>query len=130
MRLNRYQKSDSQNLAKNICMQNFFKIQYPLKRLLITEELVSPEACWLGSTHFFIHTKNPLTEMNHNLGISTYDPLKYKMLNSILILSTGLLRVCTKTLIFLFLNQNVCCGYSKEHPKHMLKLMGKKIFTI
>ena len=37
-------------------------------------------------------------------------------------------------LIFLFLNQNICCGYSKngsfEHPKHMLKLMGKKILTI
>ena len=41
--------------------------------------------------------------------------------------------------IFLFLNQNICCGYSKEpsewegsfeHPKHMLKLMGKKIFKI
>ena len=40
---------------------------------------------------------------------------------------------------FLFLNQNICCGYSKEpshwdgsfeHPKHMLKLVGKKIFTI
>ena len=40
---------------------------------------------------------------------------------------------------FLILNQNICCGYSKEpsqgdgsfeHPKHMLKLMGKKIFTI
>ena len=49
------------------------------------------------------------------------------------------LRVRTKKLIFLFLNQNTCCGYSKEpsqwdgsfeHPKHMLKLMGKKIFTI
>ena len=40
---------------------------------------------------------------------------------------------------FLFLNQNICCGYSKEpsqcvgsfeHPKNMLKLLGKKIFTI
>ena len=40
---------------------------------------------------------------------------------------------------FLFLNRSICCGYSKEppqrdgsfeHPKHMLKLMGKKIFTI
>ena len=39
---------------------------------------------------------------------------------------------------FLLLNQNLCCGYSKEpsqwdgsfeHPKHMLKIMGKKIFT-
>ena len=42
-------------------------------------------------------------------------------------------------MFFLFLNQNICCGYSKEpsqwdgsfkHPKHMLKIMGKKIFTI
>ena len=28
---------------------------------------------------------------------------------------TGLqLRVCIEKLIFLFLNQNICCGYSKE----------------
>ena len=49
------------------------------------------------------------------------------------------LRLRNENLIFLFLNQNICCGYSKEpsqrdgsfeHPKHMLKLMGKKIFTI
>ena len=41
-------------------------------------------------------------------------------------------------IFFFFLNQNICCGYSKEpsqwdgsfeHPKYMLKLMGKKIFT-
>ena len=40
---------------------------------------------------------------------------------------------------FYFYHQNICCGYSKEpsqwdgsfeHLKHMLKLMGKKIFTI
>ena len=53
---------------------------------------------------------------------------------------TGLkLRVRTKKIIFLFLNQKICCGYSNktsqregslEHQKHMLKLMGKKIFTI
>ena len=39
----------------------------------------------------------------------------------------------------LFLNQNICCGYSKEpsqcddsfeHPKHMFRLLGKKIITI
>ena len=45
------------------------------------------------------------------------------------------LRVCTKNLIFLFLNKNICCGYSQEpcglegsfeHPKHMFKLMNKK----
>ena len=44
-----------------------------------------------------------------------------------------------ENLIFLFLNQSICCGYSKEpsqwngsfnHPKHMLKLMGKKILNI
>ena len=49
------------------------------------------------------------------------------------------LRVRNENLIFLFLNQNICCGYSKEpsqwdgsfeRPKHMLKLRGKKIFTI
>ena len=49
------------------------------------------------------------------------------------------LSVHIKTLIFLFLNQNICCGYSKEpsqwdssfeHPNHLLKLMGKKIFTV
>ena len=39
---------------------------------------------------------------------------------------------------FLFLNQNICCGYSKEpsrggsfeHRKHMFKLMDKKIIVI
>ena len=40
---------------------------------------------------------------------------------------------------FLFLNQNICCGYSKEpsqgdgsfeHLKHMTKPMGNKIFTL
>ena len=42
-------------------------------------------------------------------------------------------------LIFLFLNQNICCGYSKElsrwdgsfeHPKHMFKVVDKKIIAI
>ena len=52
-----------------------------------------------------------------------------------LILRPGLkLWVCTKKLFFLFLNQNICCGYSKEpcqwdnsfeHPKHVLKLMSR-----
>ena len=47
------------------------------------------------------------------------------------------IRVHNRKLFFLFLNQNICCGYSKEpsmrrffeHPKRMLKLMGKKIIT-
>ena len=42
-------------------------------------------------------------------------------------------------LLFLFLNQNICCGYSKEppqldgsfeHTKHTFRLLGKKIITI
>ena len=42
-------------------------------------------------------------------------------------------------LIFLFLNQNICCGYSKEpsrwdgsfeHPKQVFKVMDKKMFAI
>ena len=46
--------------------------------------------------------------------------------------------VHTKKITFLCLNQNIFCGCSKEpsqrvgsfkHPKHMLKLMGKKILT-
>ena len=47
--------------------------------------------------------------------------------------------MCNWKLFFLFLNQNICCGYSKElsqwdgsfeHLKHMFKLMDKKIITI
>ena len=36
-------------------------------------------------------------------------------------------------LFFLFLKQNICCGYSKgsfDHPKHIIKLMYKKIVII
>ena len=42
-------------------------------------------------------------------------------------------------IIFLFLNQNICCWCSKEpsqldgffkHQKQMLKMMGMKIFTL
>ena len=44
-------------------------------------------------------------------------------------------RVCNQNLIFLFLNQKICCGWSKElsqwdgsfeHIKHMFKFMGKE----
>ena len=31
--------------------------------------------------------------------------------------------------IFLFVNQKICCGYSKE-PSHIFKLMDKKIVTL
>ena len=49
------------------------------------------------------------------------------------------IRVCNWKLFFLFFNHNICCGYSKEpsqwdgsfeHPKHMFKLMDKKIIQI
>ena len=49
------------------------------------------------------------------------------------------IRVRTGKLFFLLLNQNICCGYSKElsqwdgsfeHPKHMFQLMGKEINVI
>ena len=33
------------------------------------------------------------------------------------------LRVCTKKIVFLFLIQNICCGYSKE-PKTYLQTDG------
>ena len=47
-------------------------------------------------------------------------------------------RVQLKNIVFLFLNQNICCGCSKEpsrygsfdHPKHMFELMDKKIIAI
>ena len=49
------------------------------------------------------------------------------------------IRVRIEKLFSLFLIQNICCGYSKEpsqwdgsfeHPKHMFKLMGKKIIKL
>ena len=49
------------------------------------------------------------------------------------------IRAHTGKLYFLFLNRNICCGYSKEpskwdgsfgHPKHMFQLMGKEIDAI
>ena len=48
------------------------------------------------------------------------------------------IRVRNRKLFFLFLNQNICCGYSKEPsqrdgsfelPKHMFTLMGNKMIT-
>ena len=49
------------------------------------------------------------------------------------------LRVRNGKLFFLFLNQNICCGYSKEpsrgdgsfeHPQHIFELMDKKIIGL
>ena len=67
--------------------------------------------------------------------------IQFNFLNHILLLLlSGLqIRVCIGKLFSLFLIQNICCGYSKEpsqldgsfeHPKHMFRLMGKKIVTI
>ena len=64
---------------------------------------------------------------------------KYQPLVKIVYQKNNFLISRTRKRIFLFLNQNICCGYSKEpsrgdesfeHPKHMLKLMGKKMFKI
>ena len=55
----------------------------------------------------------------------------------IFIYYTPLVKCITKKK-FLFLNQNICCGYSKEpsqrdssfeYPEHMLKVKGKKILS-
>ena len=55
------------------------------------------------------------------------------------ILSDPQIRVRNWKVFFLFLNQNTCCGYSKEpyrcdgsfeHPKQMFKLMDKKMIAI
>ena len=55
------------------------------------------------------------------------------------VLSSPKIRVRNWKLFFLFLNQNICCGNSKEpsrwdgyfeHTKHMFKLMVKKIIAI
>ena len=49
------------------------------------------------------------------------------------------MRVGNWKLFFLFINQNISCGYSNEqskwdgsfeHPKHMFKFMGKEINAI
>ena len=42
------------------------------------------------------------------------------------------IKVYIGKLFSLFCIQNICCMYSKEpsHPKHMFKLMGKKLITI
>ena len=48
------------------------------------------------------------------------------------------LRVPKRKIIFLFLNQNICCGSSKNRlnemdlmsTQNMLKIMGKKLFPI
>ena len=66
--------------------------------------------------------------------------IKWRYKVTALYVSSGLkLRVCTKKLFFLFLNQSICCGNSKGTvsvrrfflaPKTYVKLMSKKIFTI
>ena len=63
---------------------------------MLLQNLISlptyPKFCWYatGTTHIF-----------HLVALSEYIP--------------GLeLSVCNKNLIFLFLNPNICCGYSKE----------------
>ena len=70
------------------------------------------------------------------LGIRVAAPNIDEVLYSNYILDPGLqIRVHIWKLFFLFLNQNICSGYSKEpspwdgsfeHPKHMFQLMGEE----
>ena len=70
------------------------------------------------------------------LGIRVAAPNIDEVPYSNYIINLGLqIRVCIRKLFFLFLNHNICSGYSKEpsqrdgsfeHPKHMFKLMGEE----
>ena len=40
------------------------------------------------------------------------------------------IRLHNRKIIFYFLNQNICCRYSKEPSQRVLKLMVKQIFKI
>ena len=52
-----------------------------------------------------------------------------------LVIDRPLVKSANRKIVFLFRNQNICCGYSNEqsqwdgsfeHPDHTLKIMGKK----
>ena len=94
-----------------------------------------------GNTHTRIEAWHYVQEEDTAYTTSDQNPT-YP--NSILLQSTTpiILQVndfisglCSRKIIFLFLNQNICCGYSKEpsqrdvffeHPKHMLNLWVRK----
>ena len=102
--------------------------------------------CWFYNTHNTIY--NVRTQLNSLSELTLLYPnmfwLKYTKIIATLCFkllqkSWLQLRARNRKMIFLFLNQNICCGYSKEpshwdgsfeHPKHMLNTMGKKIFKI
>ena len=87
-----------------------------------------PKDCFCHSKHFilvFIVCQSTRLTMSATETCALNRPFK--------------LSVHNRNIIFLFLNQNIHCGHSKEwsqldcsfdHPNHMLKIMGKKIFTI
>ena len=71
--------------------------------------------------------------------ISNFCACKQELIECLIFVSGPQIRVRNKKVFFLFLNQNICCGYSKEpsqwdgffeHPKHMFKVMDKKIIAI
>ena len=74
--------------------------------------------------HFKIHENEVLFTIN----VETWNSTCTKVLQQQPAHGPGIqLRVCD--IFYVFLNQNICCGYSKE-PMTMLKLMGEKISTI
>ena len=94
---------------------------------------------WVITTHILVEKLENLFLITHSYVVAClknyYKPWRIFLRNSVV---SGLkLIVRTQKNIFLFLNQNICCGYSKEpsqwdgsfeHTKHMLKLMGKKVY--
>ena len=100
------------------------------------DQMTSNKASWSGSTLLlYLHNVAMVLMKLHNLidlkSCPTPPPPPHK--------KTKTKRVCNWKLFFIFLNQNICYGYSKEpsqwdgsfeHPKHMFKLMDKKIITI
>ena len=87
-----------------------------------------------GSRHYSMNT--PWFLQTYSL-LSTWSEIENRRIKSII--PGPQIRVRNWKLFFLFLNQNICCGYSKEPspwdgsfgpPKHMFKPMAKKKIAI
>ena len=68
--------------------------------------------------------------MNKKSNLTSYILYILFHLNPPIIIAGLQIRVCTGKLFFLFLNQDICCRYSKELSRYMFKLMGMEINAI